>query len=148
MRRARETCEISGITGLNGSVEVSNDLTEWAYGDYEGLTTAQIQDLKPGWNLWRDGCPGGETAPEVGERCDRIIARLRALGGQSAVFAHGHLLRVLAVRWVGLEAQGGGMFGLDTATLSRLRLDGERGVIQSWNCDPIRSNGLAPYDQA
>jgi probable phosphoglycerate mutase len=106
---------------------------EWNYGDYEGLTTAQIQQSRPGWLIFRDGCPGGETPEQVGARVDRVIARARAAYGDVALFAHGHLLRVLVARWIGLPAEGGGRLALGTATLSTLGFEHGNQVIDSWN---------------
>lgn len=131
--RARETCEIAGLAG---HVVVDEDLREWDYGDYEGLTTAEIREARPGWTVWRDGCPGGEAADDVGARVDRVIARLRERGGPLAVFGHGHCLRVLAARWVGLPAQDGAVVALDTATVSRLGWEREQPVIRMWNAQP------------
>ena len=103
--RARETCE---LCGLGDVARERADLHEWDYGDYEGLTSAEIQKDRPGWNLWRDGCPGGERAGDVGERADRVIAELRAHGRTAAVFSHGHMLRVLGARWIALGPEHGG----------------------------------------
>jgi broad specificity phosphatase PhoE len=130
LRRARETCEIAG---LGGQAIVEPDLIEWNYGKYEGLTAEQIHKLAPGWLIFRDGCPGGETPEQVGARADRVIARARAVEGNVAVFAHGHVLRVLVVRWLGLPVSAGQYFLLDTATLSVL--GDYRGVpaVRIWN---------------
>ena len=103
--RALDTCRLAG---LGDRAEVSDALLEWDYGDYEGLTTPQIRELRPGWDLWRDGCPGGESAAEVGARVDPLVDELKASEGDVALFAHGHVLRVLAARWVELPAEGGG----------------------------------------
>jgi probable phosphoglycerate mutase len=130
MQRARETCELSG---LGGEAVVDSDFVEWNYGIYEGLTTEQIHETAPGWLIFRDGCPGGETPGEIGARVDRVIARARAVAGDVALFAHGHVLRVLAARWVGLPAGAGQHFLLDTGTLSVL--GDYRGIpaLKSWN---------------
>src|SRR3954452_23560778 len=102
LQRAQETCELAGL----GDVAlVVDDLHEWEYGDYEGLTTAQIRGSRPGWTVWRDGCPGGESAADVGARADRVVTLLRDVDGDVAVFAHGHFLRVLGARWCGLEPE-------------------------------------------
>ena len=130
LRRARETCELAGLAG---SAEIVDDLREWDYGDYEGLTTAQIRESRPDWTLWRDGCPGGESADDVGARADRVIARLRTIDGDVVVFAHGHFLRVLGARWCGLQAQDGAILALDTATLCRLGWEREQAVVRVWN---------------
>lgn len=137
LSRARETCELAG---LGGRAELRDDLLEWDYGDYEGRTSADIRRDRPGWLLWRDGCPNGESAADVGTRADRIVAELLATpapddgsGATIAVFAHGHLLRVLCARWLGLTPADGQLFGLGTATLSRLGWEHDYRVIQRWN---------------
>ena len=130
LRRARETCDLAG---MSASAQVVDDLREWEYGDYEGLTTAQIRESRPGWTVWRDGCPGGESAADVAVRADRVIARMRDIDGDVAVFAHGHLLRVLGARWCGLAPEAGAALALDTATLSRLGWEREQPVIRTWN---------------
>jgi broad specificity phosphatase PhoE len=130
MVRARATCELAGLAD-RASVDV--DLMEFRYGDYEGLTTPEIRERNPGWDLWRDGCPGGETPQQVGERADRLIARAVAADGPVAMFAHGHLLRVLGARWIGLGAECGGLLGLDTAALCELGFERERRVLWLWN---------------
>ena len=101
MQRARETC---ALAGLGDRAVVEPDLMEWNYGEYEGLTPTQIHETRPGWLVFRDGCPGGETPEQVGARVDRVIARARAAYGDVALFAHGHVLRVLVARWIGLPA--------------------------------------------
>jgi probable phosphoglycerate mutase len=128
--RARQTCELAG---LGAAARVDRDLMEWNYGEYEGLTPKQIDAKRPGWLLFRDGCPGGESPEEVGERADRLIARLREARGHVALFAHGHIFRVLAARWLGLPAKDGCRFVLDTATLSVLGY--YRGIpsVKRWN---------------
>jgi probable phosphoglycerate mutase len=128
--RARETCELAGLAG---SAEVDPDLTEWNYGDYEGLTPKQIHATAPGWMIFRDGCPGGESREQVGARLDRVIARIRGVEGDVALFAHGHVFRVFAARWLGLPATAGSHFLLDTATVSVL--SHYRGIpaIRRWN---------------
>jgi len=137
LARARETC---ALAGLGGRAELRDDLLEWDYGDYEGRTTAEIRAVRPGWLLWRDGCPDGESAAAVGARADRIVAELIATpapaadaGATVAVFAHGHILRVLAARWLDLPPAAGQLFGLGTATLSRLGWEHDYRVIQRWN---------------
>ena len=130
LRRARETCELAGFADR---AEVVDDLREWDYGDYEGLTTPQIRERDPGWTVWKDGCPGGESAADVGTRADRVIAKLRAFDADVAVFAHGHLLRVLAARWCGLAPTAGAVLALETATLSRLGWEREQPVVRMWN---------------
>ena len=119
LERARTTCELAG---LGARAEIDRNLMEWNYGEYEGLTPKQIHAKAPEWMLFRDGCPGGESPEQVGARVDRVIARVRAVDGHVALFAHGHILRVLAARWLGLPASAGCHFMLDTATLSVLEL--------------------------
>jgi probable phosphoglycerate mutase len=130
LQRARETCELSGVAS---DAIVEPDLVEWNYGKYEGLTPGQIHEQAPGWLVFRDGCPGGETPERVGARADRVIARVRAVEGDVALFAHGHVLRVLGARWLGLPADGGQHFLLDTGTLCVL--DEYRGIpaLKTWN---------------
>jgi len=118
--RARRTCELAG---LGAAAEVDPDLAEWDYGQYEGLHSAEILGARPGWNLFRDGCPGGESPAQVCARADRVIARLRALEGNVALFSHGHFGRVLCARWIGLPVGDGERFLLDTASLGILALD-------------------------
>jgi broad specificity phosphatase PhoE len=130
LRRARDTCRIAGYA----SVAVpENDLMEWDYGSYEGRTTAEIRRERPGWILWRDGVPNGETAAEVGARADRIIGQALSVPGEVALFAHGHFLRVLAARWVGLLATAGGSLALDTTSVSVLGNEREARMIRHWN---------------
>jgi broad specificity phosphatase PhoE len=128
--RARETCEIAGLADR---AVVEPDLTEWDYGAYEGVTTESIRETAPGWQVFKDGAPGGETAEQVGARADRVIARARAAGGDVAAFAHGHLLRVLVARWIGLPASAGQHFLLDTGTLSVLGNYREVPAVKVWN---------------
>ena len=130
MQRARETCELAG---LSDQAAVDSDLIEWNYGEYEGLTPEQIHKLAPGWLIFRDGCPGGETPEQVGVRMDRVIARSRGIGGDVALFAHGHVLRVLAARWIGLPPGGGEHFLLDTGTLSVLDYYRDVPAVRIWN---------------
>jgi broad specificity phosphatase PhoE len=130
LARAAETCRLAGFGDV---AETRDELVEWDYGAYEGRRTVEIREDRPGWTLWRDGVPGGETAAEVGERADRVIAELRAVEGDAAVFAHGHLLRVLAARWLGLEPEAGRLFALDPATISVLSYERETSVIRLWN---------------
>jgi probable phosphoglycerate mutase len=115
LKRAARTCELAGF----GSVaEVDRELLEWNYGDYEGRTTKEIRVERPDWQLFRDGCPGGESPAEVGARADRIVAKVRAFDGDVRLFSSGHFLRVLAARWLGLEPGAGKFFLLDAASLS------------------------------
>ena len=130
--RARETCRLAGFGDV---ARIDPDLTEWDYGDYEGRTTAEIRADRPGWQLFRDGCPGGEQAAEVAARADRVIATLRRSGGNALLFSSGHLLRVLAARWLGLAPQAGALFTLGTASISQLGYDHDRTepAIRRWN---------------
>jgi broad specificity phosphatase PhoE len=132
LRRARETCE---LCGLGDRAEVCDALHEWDYGDYEGLTTAQIHERRPGWNLWRDGCPGGENADQVGARAERVIAALDASRGPAAAFSHGHMLRVLGARWIELEPAGGARLGLSAGAISVLGYERETRILARWNDD-------------
>ena len=130
LHRARETCELAG---LGAQADVDATLSEWNYGEYEGLTPNQIRARVPGWMLFSDGCPGGESPSQVAARVDRIIARIRAIEGDVALFAHGHVFRVLAARWLGLPPAAGSHFLLDPATVSVL--SHYRGVpaVKRWN---------------
>jgi broad specificity phosphatase PhoE len=128
--RARETC---ALAGLGDAAEVDEDLAEFAYGEYEGRTTPEIREERPGWSVWTDNAPGGETVEQVGARADRVIERALAAGGDVALFAHGHLLRVLAARWIGLPAAYGGHLALSTGSLSELGFERERRAIWIWN---------------
>lgn len=130
MQRARETCELAGFGGV---AMTDTDLAEWNYGEYEGLTAKQIHEGKPGWLIFRDGCPGGESPPQVGTRVDRVIARARAASGDVALFAHGHVLRVLVARWIGFPAGGGQRFLLDTGTLCVLGYYRDFPAVKVWN---------------
>ncbi len=132
LQRARRTCELAGF---GDQAMVDADMLEWNYGDYEGRRTAEIRKERPGWNLFRDGCPGGETAGQVGARADRVIARLRAVDGDSLMFGHRHFLSVLAVRWVGLPAVRGAVLLLGEASVSILGYNhtADEPVIQQWN---------------
>lgn len=133
LRRAIETCSLAR---LGGSAQPRPDLAEWDYGDYEGLTTDQIRAERPGWTLWRDGVPDGETAEKVAARADRVIAELRAVAGDAAVFGHGHCLRVLAARWLDLEAADGRLLVLDAGSISVLGYEHETAAIRLWNERP------------
>jgi len=134
LQRAKETCHLSG---LGDQAEVDSNLMEWNYGDFEGLTTDQIHEKTPGWLIFTGGGPGGETPEQVGERADHVIKRVRAVKGNVALFAHGHILRVLVARWIGFPATAGQHFLLDTGTLNIL--DYYRGVpaIRTWNAPVI-----------
>jgi broad specificity phosphatase PhoE len=130
-RRARESCE---LCGLGERASVRQDLREWDYGEYEGLTSVEVQAQRPGWSLWRDGCPGGENAEAVGVRADHVIAELRAPPGDAAVFSHGHLLRVLGARWIGLAAAEGARLLLGTAAVCVLGDEHGTRALARWSC--------------
>jgi probable phosphoglycerate mutase len=134
LERARKTCELAG---LGAHAEIDRDLMEWNYGEYEGLTPKQIDAQAPGWMLFRDGCPGGETPEQAGARVDRVIARARAVEGHVALFAHGHIFRVFAARWLGLPATAGRHFLLDTATLSILSYYRGIPAVKRWNAELV-----------
>jgi probable phosphoglycerate mutase len=132
LQRARRTCELAGF---GAAATVESDLVEWNYGDYEGKTTAEIRQQRPDWELFRDGCPNGETAADVGQRADWVIDRWRAVGGNVLVFSSGHFLRVLAARWLGLPPTGGRYLYLGTAALSIVGYEHglNEPVIRLWN---------------
>jgi broad specificity phosphatase PhoE len=128
LRRALDTARLAGF-----APQVRGELAEWDYGEYEGLTTAQIRETVPDWTIWRDGARCGESGVEVGARADRVIAEILQVDGDVLVFAHGHLLRVLCARWLELEASDGRLFALAPARLSTLGFEREQRVIQVWN---------------
>jgi broad specificity phosphatase PhoE len=132
LQRARRTCELAGF---GAAARIDPDLVEWNYGEYDGKRTDEIRSQRPDWQLFRDGCPGGESVKEVGERADRVIARLRALDGNTLLFSSGHFMRVFAARWLGLEACCGQLFLLGTTTLSILGYEHSKNepVIRLWN---------------
>ncbi len=132
LQRARRTCALAGFGAM---ASIDPDLVEWDYGAYEGKTPAEIRSERPGWEIFRDGCPGGESLAEVAARADRVIARLRVLGGKALVFSSGHLIRVLAARWLGLDGAVGRYLFLDTAAISILgyQRDLTEPVIRLWN---------------
>lgn len=127
--RARRTAELAGFPDAC----VEDDLVEWDYGDYEGITTEEIRESDPGWSVWTHPTPGGETAAEVTARMDRVVARIRANAGRTLVFSHGHALRSLAARWIEQPVTDGRFLRLDTATVSRLGYERETPVILRWN---------------
>jgi len=131
LSRAVETCRLAGFAG-----DVRDDLMEWDYGDCEGRTTADIRTEQPGWSLWRDACPGGETAAAVGVRADRVIAELRSVGGHALVFGHSHMLRVLTARWTELDATDGSRIVIDPGSIGVLGYERETPVIVRWNVGP------------
>jgi broad specificity phosphatase PhoE len=128
--RAKQT---SVLAGFGERAEIDRDLAEWDYGEYEGLTTDEILMKAPGWTIFNDGCPGGESPGQVRARADRVIARIRSTEGHVGLFAHGHLLRVLAARWLGLPTSAGSWFLLDTATVSVLSYYRGIPAIKQWN---------------
>jgi len=132
LQRAARTCELAGFGPM---AEVDSNLVEWNYGEYEGLTTPQIEGKRPGWQLFRDGCPRGESPEQVGQRADRVLSRLRGIQGKILVFSSGHFLRVLAARWLGLEPAAGKYFMLKTASLSGLGYEHNPSlpVIEFWD---------------
>ena len=129
LQRAAETARLAGFDRTTTTA----DLMEWDYGRYEGRTTPDIREERPGWILWKDGVPGGETVEQLGRRADRVVEAVRVSGGDVALFAHGHILRVLAARWVQLGPDSGSRFALDTATVSVLGYERETPVIRRWN---------------
>jgi broad specificity phosphatase PhoE len=130
MRRALDTARLAGF---EARLEVDVDLCEWNYGSYEGITTPQIRETVPGWTVWTHAIPGGETRAEIANRVDRVVGRIRGSDGDVAIFAHGHVLRVLAARWLGLEAADGRLLALHTATISVLGWERETPVLERWN---------------
>jgi len=130
LQRARETCALAGLGQI---AKIEPDLIEWNYGEYEGLKTEQIRLTRPGWSVFRDGCPGGESVGQVAARADRVLTLVRASKGDVALFAHGHILRVLATRWINLSASFGEHFLLDTATFSVLGYYRESPAFKTWN---------------
>ena len=132
LKRATRTCELAGF---GSKAEADRDLLEWNYGEYEGRRTKEIHEQRPDWQLFRDGCPGGETPDQVGDRADRIVAHLRRFSGNALLFSSGHFLRVLAARWLGLDAEAGRYFLLDTASLSIVGYEHDLSdpTIRLWN---------------
>ncbi len=128
--RARETCALAGFAG---EAEPDPDLCEWDYGDYEGMTSSEIREEHPGWTLWDDGVPGGERAADVGRRADRIVERVRSLDGDTLCVAHGHLLRVLAARWLGLPPVAGRLFLLGPGGIGVLGWERAFPALEAWN---------------
>jgi probable phosphoglycerate mutase len=130
LRRARDTCRLAGYGDV---ARVDPDLAEWDYGRYEGMTSGEIRRVDPGWTIWTGAVPGGETAEQVAARADRVVARAVDAGGDALVFAHGHLLRVLAARWLGLEPAEGRRLALDPATIGILGHERAARVVRMWN---------------
>lgn len=133
LQRAAETCRLAGY-GKQAKTRV--ELVEWDYGRYEGMTTKQITETRPDWSLWRDGCPGGEKAADVGRRVDRVIAEIRGTDGDVLIFAHGHVLRVLTACWLGELPETGRHYMLQTASLCVLGYEHSDSVIRRWNQPP------------
>jgi probable phosphoglycerate mutase len=129
LQRARRTAILAGFD----DAEADDDLVEWDYGDYEGVTTAAIRESVPGWTIWTHPCPRGESAEDIARRLNRVVDRLRAVDGDSLVFGHGHALRALAARWVGEPVAFGRFLRLDTATFSTLGHEREQPVVLAWN---------------
>ena len=142
LQRAMETAKLAG---LEPQVEPDNDLVEWDYGDYEGITTAQIRERVPGWSVWTHPCPNGETIGQVSQRAERVVAKLQSIDGNVAIFSHGHFLRVLVSRWIGLSADHGSRFLLGTSTLSILGYENEVPVIKTWNGPLITAACAIPW---
>jgi broad specificity phosphatase PhoE len=136
LARARETCRLAGY---GDAMQIEPNLHEWDYGDYEGLSTAQIHEKRPNWSLWVDGVPNGETVEHVGERASAVIQRATAGAGDAALFAHGHVLRILSACWLGLAPSDGRLLGLDTASISILGYEHDTRVIRLWN---VTAEGL------
>jgi len=135
-RRARET---AALVLPEAHVVVRQELAEWNYGEYEGLTSEEIHAQNPTWDLWREGCPGGESPTDVAARADLLLAFADGHEGDAVCFAHAHILRVIAARWLGLGPEAGGLFLLDTATVSVLGHERQRRVVQRWNMPAVGS---------
>jgi probable phosphoglycerate mutase len=133
LKRALETCQ---LTGFGEVVELREELHEWDYGEYEGLTTPQIKDGRPDWDLWRDGCPGGESPQQVSARADRLLASLAKMDGEVLMFAHGHILRVLSARWLEMPVAAGGRLLLGAGALCVLGHERETQALERWNETP------------
>ena len=144
-QRALETCRLAGF---GETAEIRDDLAEWDYGKYEGRTTSEILAERPGWTLWDDGVPGGETVEDVGLRVERVIAEVRSTPGDVALFAHGHVLRILAARWIDLVPKDGRLFALDPAAVSVLGYEHTWAVLARWNETPINANEEDHHDIA
>jgi len=132
LQRARRTCELAGFGAV---AEINPDVVEWNYGDYEGVRTAEIRATRPDWQLFRDGCPNGESPQQIGARADRVVSRVRAIEGNVLIFSSGHFLRVFAVRWLGLEPVAGRYLMLGVASLSALSYEHDLSdpAIRFWN---------------
>lgn len=141
LARARQTCVLAGLDPV---AKVCPELAEWDYGEYDGRRTEDIRKERPGWLLWRDGVPGGETVEEVGSRADRVLERISGLADSVVLFAHGHILRVLAARWLGLAPADGRLLALGPATLSILGWEREVRVVERWNAPPAAGPPAQP----
>ena len=132
LQRAARTCELAGFAAM---AETDRDLVEWDYGAYEGRRTAEIQSERPGWQIFRDGCPGGESLAQISSRADRVVSRARSIQGDVLIFSSGHFLRIMAARWLGIEPDSGKFFQLDTASLSALGYDRSllQPTVRFWN---------------
>jgi len=132
LQRARRTCQLAGFSA---GAETDPNLVEWNYGDYEGLTSSEIHAKRPDWQLFRDGCPGGESPEQIGRRADDVVNRVRAINGNVMIFSSGHFLRVLAARWLALEPAAGGLLMLCTASLSMLGYESHvsQPAVRLWN---------------
>jgi probable phosphoglycerate mutase len=139
LQRARETCELAG---LRSRMELEPDLMEWDYGEYEGITSKEIKRTAPNWMVFTDGCPGGESPEQVGARVDRLIERIRPVAGRVALFAHGHLLRVFAARWIGFPPSAGQHFLLDTSTVGVLGYYQGVPAVKRWNAPVTLPNDM------
>jgi broad specificity phosphatase PhoE len=144
LERALETARLAGV---GAEVKVDPDLMEWNYGGYEGITAKQIREKVPGWTIWSHPCPNGETIQQVAARVDKVIARVRTIKGRTALFSHGHFLRVLAARWLGLDGATGRFFLLGTSTLSILGYEHDTPVIKTWNGPLITAACAVPWRQ-
>ncbi|MGA3018335.1 MAG: histidine phosphatase family protein [Bryobacteraceae bacterium] len=138
LQRARDTCRLAGY---GNAAHADPNLCEWDYGDYEGRATPDIQKERPGWSLWRDGVPNGETIEQVAARAEAVLARAMAADGDTALFAHGHILRILTACWLELDPRCGSLFALSTASVSTLGYERETRVISCWNLLPSASPG-------
>ncbi len=132
LQRARRTAELTGVA----DPQLDDDLVEWDYGDYEGLTRVEVRETSPDWTVWKDGAPGGEAPEQVSSRVDRLIGKYKACGGRNLLFAHGHILRALAARWIEQPVTLGEHLPLDTARVSVLGYDRGTPTLDRWNCDP------------
>jgi probable phosphoglycerate mutase len=141
LRRARETCELAGFGDV---AQICDDLHEWDYGEYEGLTTAQIRSQRPDWSLWRDGCPGGETPDQVGTRASEALRRAGSAAGDALLFAHGHILRVICARWIEMPVAAGARFALSAGAVSTLGFERKTQVVREWN---VTSHGRDELDK-